>query len=164
MTSLFAYRKHIDAIHTRELRLPDAHQGQQSGLELCTLADGRAVVAMFDGFTLPAEQHVEIAPSIEPLTLTNALREEIKAASPHVRLIGQRMQEQIRSKYSTEDEMYFARIGVGSALGVYVFETGEAEALAAYGAHVEAVRQWGRAERAKLGLADATPAAHVSQG
>ena len=152
MTSLIAYRKHIDAMYTRELRLPDAPQGQQAGQELCTLADGRTVVALFEGFTLPADQHADIAASIEPLDLTDTLREEIKAASPHVRLIAHRMQEQIRAMYSAEDEMYYARIGAGKALGMYEFEPGEAEALTVYGEHVEAVRQWGRAERAKLGL------------
>ena len=110
------------------------------------------MVALFDGFTLPANQHAEIVASIEPLDLTDALREEIKAISPHVRLIAQRMQDQIRAMYSGEDEMYFARIGTGAALGMYTFEPGETEALTVYGAHVEAVRQWGRAERAKLGL------------
>jgi len=48
--------------------------------------------------------------------------------------------------------MYFARIGVGVSLGAYQFEPGEQEALLAYGAHVEACRQWGRQKRAELGL------------
>ena len=47
---------------------------------------------------------------------------------------------------------YCARIGVGVALGAYQFQPGESDALLAFGAHVEGVRQWGRAQRAALGL------------
>ena len=99
MPSLIAYRKHIDAIYTHELRLPQGTDGQPAGQELCTLADGRTVVVLFDGYTLPAEQHATIASTIEVLTLTDALRAEIKAASPHVRLINQRVREAIASRY-----------------------------------------------------------------
>ena len=74
MPSLIAYRKHIDAIYTHELRLPEGTDGQPAGQELCTLADGRTVVVLFDGYTLPAEQHATIASTIEVLTLTDALR------------------------------------------------------------------------------------------
>lgn len=120
----------------------------EGALELCTL-DGLAYVSMPDGAVLPA-QHPEI--TLTPVALDAVLRERIKAASRPCHLIDERMQAQIRALYSAEDEMYFARIGTGVALGVYVFEPGEQDALMAYGAHVEAVRQWGRGERAKLGL------------
>lgn len=139
MTPLFAYRKHIDAIHTRELRLPDAHQGQQSGLELCTLADGRTVVALFDGFTLPAQQHADIVASIEPLALTDALREEISRLSPHIRLIDQRVRDTIADRYSITDEIKLIR-------------TAPSPEMEAYNAYAEECRAWGRAEKAKLGL------------
>lgn len=90
--------------------------------------------------------------TVAPVTLDAALREQIKIASPHCRLIAERMQERIRSAYSLEDELYIARIAAGAALGVYVLEPGEQDVLAAYQAHVESVRQWGRDERARLGL------------
>ena len=98
---------------------------------------------------LPA-QPPELA--IAPVALTPELREQIKAASPHCGLIAERMEMRIRARYSVSDEQYFARIGVGVALGSYEFEPGEQEALQAFGAHVEAARQWGRDEWAKLGL------------
>ena len=41
---------------------------------------------------------------------------------------------------------------VGAALGAYAFEPGEQDALLAFGAHVESCRQWGREQRAALGL------------
>ena len=67
MTSLIAFRRVVTPIYTHTLRLPDTLQGQQAGQELATLPDGRTVVALFEGFTLPANQPAEIAASIEVL-------------------------------------------------------------------------------------------------
>ena len=154
MTSLIAYRKVINAVTTHTLRLPDAPQGQQAAQELATLPDGRTVVALFDGFILPTDQPAEISASIEvlPTPLPDLVREQIKAASPQVKLITQNMIDQIRASYSIDDEMYFARIGVGAANGMYAPTPDEMQAMTVFGEFVEAARQWGRAERAKLGL------------
>lgn len=122
------------------------------GTELATLPDGLTYVSLPDGAALPVGQPAEIAASIVTVTLTDALKESIKAASPHTRLIAQRMQDKIRATYSVEDEQFFSRIGVGVALGAYVFGAGEQTALLAFGTFVESVRQWGRVERAKFGL------------
>ena len=86
------------------------------------------------------------------MALTDALKEQIKQSSPQVRLIGQRMVDKIRASYSIDDEMYFARIGVGSATGMYTPSAPELAEMAAFGVFVESVRDWGRTERAKLGL------------
>ena len=101
------------------------------------------------GVTLP-EQPAGI--DWQAVTMTDALKEQIKTASRPCHLIADRMQQMIRAAYSLEDEQYFARIGVGVALGVYAFEAGEQDALMAFGAHVEGVRQWGRDRRAEIGL------------
>ena len=151
MTSLIAYRRVVDQITTHTLRLPDAPQGQQAAQELATLPDGRTVVALFTGHILPT-QPTAIAASVEVLTLTDALKEQIKSLSPQVQLIYSCTEQRIRDKYSASDEAKFARIGVGAALGVYVFSPGEQAELMAFGAHCEAARQWGRDERVKLGL------------
>ena len=116
--------------------------------ELCTL-DGLTYVAVPAAALLP-DQPPEL--TIEPVTLTPELRDALKAASPHCRLITERMEMRIRSKYSLSDEQFFSRIGVGVALGAYTFGVGEQDALLAFGAYVETARQWGRDERAKLGL------------
>ena len=109
---------------------------------------------LFDGYTLPATQPPEIAATIEhlPSPLPDDLKAQVKAASPHVALTYARTQELIRSKYSVDDEAYFARIGVGVALGAYAFEPGEQDELLAFGAFVESARAWGRAARAALGV------------
>lgn len=151
---MIAFRRVVTPIYTHTLRLPDAPQGQQAAQELATLPDGRTVVALFEGFTLPANQPAEIAASIEvlPDPLPDPLREQIKAASPQVALIYERTEQKIRAVYSINDEAKFARIGVGAALGVYAFGAGEQDELIAFGAFVEAAREWGRGERALLGL------------
>jgi hypothetical protein len=149
---LIAYRRVSDAVTTHYLKLPDSTQGAQAGQEIATLPDGRTVVALFAGSTLPPDQPSAIAASIETLTLTDALKEQIKAASPQVRLISDNMQRKIREVVSAEDEMYFARISIGALSGQYTMEPGEAAAVAAYGVFVEGVRQWGRDQRAALGL------------
>ena len=88
----------------------------------------------------------------EPVTLTMELREAIKAASPHAQLIAQRVIDLIRAKYPLDEELYFARIAVGALQNSYTLLPGEAEALAQYQTDVEAAREWGRTERAKIGL------------
>ena len=124
-------------------RLPEGE-----GLELCEI-EGYAYFHIPDGVTLP-EQHPDIV--LENAVLTDDLRSEIKKSSRACQLIDMRMQEMIRERYTAEDEMYFARIGTGKALGVYEFQSGEEAALLDYGNFVESVRQWGRDERAKIGL------------
>lgn len=152
---MYAYRKSISELYTRELRLPEpAAQGEATGQELCTLPDGRTIVVLFAGQTLPADQHAEIKASIEQLAtpLPAELKDAIKAASPHVRLIGERVQERIRAKYSPEDESGMTRVGMKGALGGATLTDEQKAKMLAYDAHVEECLNWGRAERAKLGL------------
>jgi hypothetical protein len=117
-------------------------------LELAEL-NGWHYVFVPAGAALP-EQHADIG--WQAVTPTDAEKEQIKAASRPCQLIAEEMQRRIRAAYSVADEQYFARIGVGAALGVYAFQPGEADALSAYVAFVEAVRQWGREARARIGL------------
>ena len=123
------------------LHLPDAPQGTQAGQEIATLADGRTVVALFDGFTLPTDQPSAIASSVETLTapLAADLLSAIKLASPQVRLINQRVQDAIAQRYSIADEIKLMR-------------TAPSAEMTAYNAYAEDCRAWGRAEKSKLGL------------
>lgn len=134
------------------MQMPDSAgvNGEQQCTELCTL-DGLTYVSIPDGAVLPS-QPAEIAASIQTVTLDAATRAAIISASPHCKLIDERMRDQIRGAYPLEDELKFARIGVGAAMGMYVPTSDELQAMTVFGAHVEAVRQWGRDERAKLGL------------
>lgn len=125
-------------------------RADESGATELAEVDGAVYVHVPDGAVLP-EQPVEIA--WQPVTPDAVLLARIKAESRPVQLIAQAMIEKIRSSYTLEDEQYFSRIGVGVALGAYTFQPGEHEELLAFGEFVESVRQWGRSERAKLGLA-----------
>ena len=139
MPSIVSYRKHIDALITRELLLPeDPATRQRLGTELATI-DGVTFVALPDGATLPTDQPNEVADSIATVTLTDALRSAIKAASPHVRLINDRVREAIADRYSMADEIKLIR-------------TSPSEEAIAYNAYAEECRNWGRIEKAKLGL------------
>lgn len=150
MTSIYAYQKVSTPHSIIQMALPDnaGLDDEYRCTELCTL-DGVTYVAVPDALTLP-DQPPEL--TVAAVVLTDELREQIKLASTHVQLIGQRMIDQIRASYSIDDEMYFARIGVGAATGMYTPTGGEMAEMAAFGAFCEATRQWGRDERAKLGL------------
>lgn len=120
----------------------------EGAIELCTL-DNVTYVSIPEGLAIP-EQHPEI--TLTPVIVDYGLRERIKASSRACQLIAEEMQQRIRAQYSVEDEQYFARIGVGAALGAYTFQPGEQEVLLGFGAFVEEVRQWGRERREELGL------------
>ena len=158
MPTLYTYTKLIDAITTHQLRLPytrDPASGlRASGQEIAMLPDGRTVVALDDGAELPADQPEAIAHTVKqlPTPLPAELRDQIRGASPQCRYIDSQMKEQIRARYAIDDEMYLARIGVGTALGTYTPSESELQALAEYQTFVEGVREWGRAQRAALGL------------
>lgn len=108
-------------------------------------------VSLADGVTLPG-QPAEIAASVAAVVPDAALKAAIIAANPHCQMIDERMREQIRNAYTLEDELKFARFGVGAGMGLYSPTLDEVQQMTVYGQFVESVRQWGRNERAKLGL------------
>lgn len=121
----------------------------EHGMELCEL-DGKTYVTVpADAGPMP-EQHPEI--TLEPVIVDAGLRDRILAESRACQLISQAIIDNIHAKYSIDDEMYFARIGVGASTGLYTPTESEMQELATYGQHVEAVREWGRQQRAALGL------------
>ena len=145
---IYSYRKHIDALRTVEIALPASENHQRIGTELATV-NGTTYVHLPDGSVLPPQPPEIVA---ETVVLTPELSDAIKAASPHVWLINEQIKEKIREKYSSEDEMYYARISIGVVMGAYSFLPGEQDAVLAYGAYIESIRQWGRDQRASLGL------------
>ncbi|RLB88346.1 MAG: hypothetical protein DRH26_13750 [Deltaproteobacteria bacterium] len=86
------------------------------------------------------EQSFDIDVTLESVILTDELRNEISALSPHVRLINKRVVEKIRSRYSENDEMKRLR---QLAQGVDCPE---------YINHIESCRAWGKTEKEKIGL------------
>ena len=121
-----------------------------SGAQELAEFDGHAYVHAPDGTAIP-DQPAEIA--WQAITPDAALLARIKFESRPVQLIAQAMVAKIRASYSIDDEMFFARIGVGAATGMYQPTPDEMQEMTVFGEFVESVRQWGRTERAKLGLA-----------
>jgi hypothetical protein len=111
--------------------------------------DGWHYVHVPDGEAIP-DQHADI--EWTSVTMTDELRAQLRASSRHDMMIRREIQRRIRDVYSADDEQYFSRIGVGAALGMYQFQPGEQEALLEFGTFIEGIREWGRAERAKIGL------------
>lgn len=139
--TIYAYTKHQDEYTTYLLNVPEG------ATELATI-EGVTYVHCSD--PLPEDQPEQI--TVTTPALTGELIEQIKAASPHVKLIASRMIDKIRERYSVDDELFFARIAGGAGLGRYDITPDEQAELDAYQAHVEAVREWGRDQRAALGL------------
>ena len=152
MPKIISYQKTSDAYTIYELRIPDAQgaEGEIYCAELGTVG-GLTYVSVPPGVTLP-EQLPQVAATLQTVTPTAELRAQLKAISPHCALISERMVQKIRARYSIDDEMFFARIGVGAAAGMYKPTPGELAEMQAFFEFVEAVRQWGRTERAKLRL------------
>ena len=140
MPTIISYKKYIDQQVTRTLRLQEDEDHHQIGIELATLPDVVTYVCLPDGVTLPTEQPEEIAESIiNPSILAPELVTELKAASPHIRLINQRVADAIAERYTTADEIKLLR-------------TAPSTEFNSYNAFVEDCRAWGRAEKSKLGI------------
>ena len=107
--------------------------------ELCTLDDGRTIVAVFS--QLADVQPDSVQSSIKLLTQRqlDAIAAEVKSKCPHIRLINSTVVEKIAARYSITDEIKLLRVA-------------DATALAEYNAYVEECRAWGAAEKAKLGF------------
>jgi hypothetical protein len=135
MTSIYAYRKFIDAVRTVEIRLPEDENHQRIGTELATI-DGETYVSIPAGHELPTQPQ-EI--SVREIQLTPELKNQISAASPHVRLIRQKVSEKIAEQYSMGDEIKLLR-------------TAPSAEFEAYNEYAESCREWGREQRAALGL------------
>ena len=137
MTKIYKYQKITDQFTTYCLVEPDYNllETEDRITELCTI-DGVTYVSVPDSITLP-EQPEQI--TVEEVVLTDKLKEAIKAESPHVQLINERVVVRIREIYSLNDEIKMIRLS-------------PSEESTAYNDYVEECRAWGRGEKEKLGL------------
>ena len=129
---IYQYQPVSDQYTTHRMALPE-------GATILAALGNLTFVHLPDSAELPAEQPTEIAASIAPVTLTAALRNDLANASSHVQLIRQRVAEKIAQEYTTSDEIKLLRTAPSAEFEVY-------------NAFVEDCRQWGRDEKAKLGL------------
>ncbi|PPL14070.1 hypothetical protein UN63_16745 [Oceanisphaera arctica] len=84
------------------------------------------------------EQPVELD-DITVVAVTDELRQQIGDASPHVALIRERVREKIAAVYSLQEEIKLLRLAPSPEFD-------------AYNDHAEACREWGRQQKAELGL------------
>ena len=131
MPYIVAYQKHIDH-RTIALTLPT----DSGETELCTIG-GTTYVSVPDAVTLPP-QPTEIADSVSVVT-DDVTLDTIRQCSSHIQLINNRVVQRIRERYSVDDELKMLRIT-------------PSDESAAYGEYVEECRQWGREQKAVLGL------------
>lgn len=116
MTSIIKYQKITDEFTVHQLREPDYAADAERCTELCTI-DGITYVAVPDTVILPDDQPALI--TVEVVTLSDELRTQIKAISPHVRLIDQRVVEKIREIYSLTDEIKMIWKAAGADVDAY---------------------------------------------
>lgn len=132
MAYILSYRKSITRDTTKMLNAPEG------STELCTL-EGVTFVSIPEGAAIDANQHAEVNGTMEVVTPDLELSEKIKAASPHVALIDKRVCERIADLYSFTDEIKLIR-------------TAPSPEFDAYNEHADLCRQWGREQKALLGL------------
>ena len=138
MAKIYSYTKHQDDIRTITLLLPfDQEKHTLIGQELCVL-DGVTYVSIPDTAVLP-EQPIEISATVKVVTLTEALKADIKANCKHFKRINDLVVEKIRLKYSADDEIKALRLAPSATTD-------------AWKAYVEECVLWGMEQKAVLGL------------
>jgi hypothetical protein len=152
VTYIVGYQKFIDALVTREIRMPVDSGGNAVGCELATIG-GITYCSIPTGFAVPASQPAEIAASVATVALDAALRAAIKAASPHCQLVKARRKERILAAgYTPEDQLAFLHMASGAAAGLVVLTAEQAAALAAYVARCKKDDAWAASQYEALGL------------
>lgn len=98
MPKIYKYQKVTDQYTTYTVNDED-----NKITELCTI-NGDTYVSIPDDVTFQSKQI-----TLEPVTITKELKEQIEKESPHLQLIRKRVIEAIRKKYSIEDELNILR-------------------------------------------------------
>ena len=140
MTKILRYQKVTDSYTTLTFAEPDYNLLDTGDriTELCTVGPW-TYLSIPSSLELP-EQSELIAASMEEIVApSEELKLEIRAASPHVKLINTRVVERIRQLYDVNDEIKMLRIAPSAESAVY-------------NDYAEECREWGRQEKAKLGL------------
>jgi hypothetical protein len=134
---IYKYKKVINQYTTYALAEPDYNllDTDDRVTELCTIGED-TYVSVPDSIILPPQPE-QI--TVEEVELTDELIAELRAASPHIILINDRVVAKIRERYSINDEIKLLRIGLS-------------EESTAYNDYAEECRAWGREAKARLGL------------
>lgn len=136
MAYIVSYRKFITRDISVTLDAPD------EATELCTIND-TTYVSIPDSLELSKTQPTEIKKTIKTVVLDADTTALIKSHSTHVQLINERVKAKIAERYSVTDELKEIR-------------NSSSPSFALYADYVEQCRQWGRKQKAALGLASDT--------
>lgn len=144
MSKIIEYKKIITPQNTYEL------QGVE-GTELCTIGDTTYFV--IPGTVLPTGQAVEIQSSIKATTLTDVLNDQIRAASPHCRLINSRRRQRLLDAgYSADDQEYYIHLYIAMQIGAVPANAKRTATLAAYIDAFKVAYLWAESQYSALGL------------
>jgi len=114
MPKIMKYRKVTDQYTT--YTVIDNGEDDKRITELCTI-NGDTYISVPNDIILP-KQPKQI--NLEPAVVTGELKEQIEEKSPHIQLIKKRIRENIRKKYSVEDELKIVRNKInGIDMGKY---------------------------------------------
>ena len=154
MPSLIAYRKVSDEYTTYQLLLPEGEtNGERVAQEIATLPDGRTIVVLADGVSLPANQPAQIAASIEVATNPTAAQlDAVRKASPHAKLVWERGWSKFRAEWDENEERVILRVAVGKLLGLYTPTARENAMITKYFDDFKTVTTWIKQNQTKLGL------------
>lgn len=122
-------------------------EDEPRALELGEL-DGWHYVSVPETATLP-EQPAEIG--WQSVVVDDDLRNRLMGTRP-LQLIAEGVVQRIRERYPLNEELFLNRIATGVATGLYAYQDGEEAEVIAFGVWAEECRQWGRQQRAALGL------------
>ena len=125
---IISYRKQVTRETTKTIELCDGDT------ELCTI-DGVSYASVQDASAVVDPHNIGF--NVE--AVSEELRENLCAQSPHVQLIQQRVRDKISELYSVYDEIKLLRTAPSPEFDVY-------------NEHAELCRQWGREQKALLGL------------
>ena len=144
MPKIIEYKKSITQQNTYELR-------EVEGTELCTIGDTTYFV--IPGTALPTGQAAEIQSSIKATTLTDVLNDQIRAASPHCRLINSRRRQRLLDTgYSLDDQDYFIHLHIAIQIGAVPANAKRTATLAAYIDAFKGAYLWAESQYSALGL------------
>jgi len=142
---IYKYTPITDEYTTYRIALPHV-DGEHQGRVLANV-DGVEYVYVPDDAALPDQpEQITIVP------ITDDDISIIKANSKVYRRINERVVERLRTKFSADDEFKLNRIATGHLLGRYTPTADEMAEIEAFDAAAIEARDWGRAEKAKIGL------------
>ena len=144
MPKIIEYKKVITQQNTYELR-------EVEGTELCTVGD--TTYFTIPGTALPTGQASEIQSSIKATTLTDVLNDQIRAASPHCKLINFRRRKRLLDAgYSLDDQDYYIHLHIAMQIGAVPANAKRTATLAAYMEAFKVAYLWAESQYAALGL------------